>query len=74
LYKGICDFKLLNAELHPICHYLALLGAWYILHVSRIRVKEGYQPRTNIVKNEKDDLIADPYSIVANCRNYFFSY
>ena len=29
----------LNAELNPICHFLALLGAHHILHVSRIRVK-----------------------------------
>ena len=29
----------LNAELNPICHLLALLGARHILHVSRIRVK-----------------------------------
>ena len=29
----------LNAELNPICHMLALLGAQPILHVSRIRVK-----------------------------------
>ena len=29
----------LNAELNPICHLLALLGAHPILHVSRIRVK-----------------------------------
>ena len=29
----------LNAELNPICHILALLGAHHILHVSRIRVK-----------------------------------
>jgi len=28
----------LNAELYPICHLLALLGAHHILHVSRIRV------------------------------------
>jgi hypothetical protein len=31
--------NLLNAELNPICHQLALLGAHPILHVSRIRVK-----------------------------------
>jgi len=31
----------LNAELNPICHLLALLGAHPILHVSRIRVKEA---------------------------------
>jgi hypothetical protein len=29
----------LNADLNPICHLLALLGAHHILHVSRIRVK-----------------------------------
>ena len=30
----------LNAKLNPICHMLALLGTYHILHVSRIRVKE----------------------------------
>jgi hypothetical protein len=29
----------LNAELNPICHLLALLGANHILHVSRVRIK-----------------------------------
>ena len=37
----------LNAKLNPICHFLALLGADPILHVSRIRVKKyktnGYE-------------------------------
>ena len=28
----------LNAELNPICHLLALIGAHHILHVSWIRV------------------------------------
>ena len=28
----------LNAELNPVCHLLALLGAHHILHVSGIRV------------------------------------
>jgi hypothetical protein len=32
----------LNAELNPICHLLALLGAHHILHVSRIRVKMDF--------------------------------
>jgi hypothetical protein len=32
-------FNPLKAELNPICHLLALLGAHHILHVSRIRVK-----------------------------------
>jgi len=29
----------LNAELNPICHLLALLGAHHILHVGKLRVK-----------------------------------
>ena len=29
----------LKAELNPICHLLALLGAHRIFHVNRIRVK-----------------------------------
>ena len=32
-------FNPLNAQLNPIYHLLALLGAHHILHVSRIRVK-----------------------------------
>ena len=31
-------FNPLNAELNPICHLLALLGAHHILHVSGVRV------------------------------------
>jgi hypothetical protein len=39
--KIVCSwFNPLNAELNPICHMLALLGAHPILHVSRIRVKD----------------------------------
>jgi len=37
---GKGEINPLNAELNPICHLLALLGAHHILHVSRIRVKE----------------------------------
>jgi hypothetical protein len=36
LFPSLCYF--LNAELNPICHLLALLGAHHILHVRRIRV------------------------------------
>jgi len=43
--NGLCggsghslEINPLNAELNPICHLLALLGAHHILHVSRIRV------------------------------------
>jgi hypothetical protein len=31
---------------------------------------KGYQPRTNIVKDEKIDLIADSHSILTKCRKY----
>jgi len=41
---GVPEFQLctginpLNAELNPTCHLLVLLGAYHILHISRIRV------------------------------------
>jgi hypothetical protein len=34
----------LNAELNPICHFLALLGAHHILHISRIKAN-SHMPR-----------------------------
>jgi len=36
------SFNHLNAELNPICHLLALLGAHPILHIGRIRVNRLY--------------------------------
>ena len=39
--RGYCAnifFNPLNAELNPICHLLALLGAHHIFHVSGLRV------------------------------------
>ena len=41
-------FSPLNAELNPICHLLALIGAHHILHVSRIRFK-GLIPTSHLV-------------------------
>jgi hypothetical protein len=38
--KNKIIFNPLNAELNPICHLLALLGAHHILHVSRIRFNQ----------------------------------
>jgi len=32
--------------------------------------KKGYQPRINIVKNEKGDLVTDCHSIVVRWRNH----
>jgi hypothetical protein len=34
-------------------------------------LKKGYQPRTNIVKDEQGDLVVDFHSILASWRNYF---
>jgi len=39
-------FNPLNAELNPICHLLALLGAHHIFHVSRLRVKDLHRTTT----------------------------
>jgi len=33
--------------------------------------KKGYQPRSDIVKAEKGDLVADCHSILARWRNHF---
>jgi len=50
------SFNPLNAELNPICHFLALLGAHPILHVSRIRVKtkkiQGYSGDNICLRND----------------------
>jgi len=37
--RGFQEVNPLNAELNPICHLLALLGAHHIFHVSGLRVK-----------------------------------
>jgi len=42
--------KPLNAELNPICHLLALLGAHHILHVSGIKVK-SHLPFAGIIRS-----------------------
>ena len=39
MFGVLISFNPLNAELNPICHLLALLGAHHILHVSGLRVK-----------------------------------
>ena len=39
VYYLLTHLKALKPELNPICYLLALLGAHYFLHVSRIRVK-----------------------------------
>jgi hypothetical protein len=38
MYKSFLAFYPLNAELNPIRHFLALVGAHHFVHVIRIRV------------------------------------
>ena len=45
---GVWFINPLNAELNPICHLLALLGAHHNLHVSRIRVKDIFSEFSTI--------------------------
>jgi len=47
----------LNAELNPICHFLALLGAHHILHVSRIRVNKMSNSLNFIHNNRTTELL-----------------
>jgi hypothetical protein len=42
IMSRLYQVKPLNAELNPICHLLALLGAHHILHVSRVRVNSNF--------------------------------
>ena len=60
--KVIAVVKPLNAELNSICHFLALLVAHLILHVSRIRVK----PSKNVARSElfgNDSHISELYTM-----------
>jgi hypothetical protein len=34
--------------------------------------KKGYQPRTNLVKDENDDLLADYHNIMNRQKNYVY--
>jgi len=48
-WAQICELQInpLNAELNPICHFQALLGAHHIIHISRIRVYLGVSSLIN---------------------------
>jgi len=41
------------------------------LHIGINDFKKGYQPRCNIVKDEKGEQVADSHIIVARWENYF---
>jgi hypothetical protein len=34
--------------------------------------KKGYQPRTNLVRDERGNLFANPHNILVRCKNYFY--
>jgi hypothetical protein len=59
--KRTTDPNPLNAELNPICHLLALLGAHPIIHVSRIRVVLLRNRKVIFVLvKQRSDLISSP--------------
>jgi hypothetical protein len=41
------------------------------LHRGITEFKKGYQPKTNLVKDERGDLLADPQKILSRWKNYF---
>jgi hypothetical protein len=53
----------LNAELNPICHLLALLGAHHIFHVSRIRVNTSILHLQHTVSNTQVFYLHHPMSL-----------
>ena len=56
----VAYFKPLNAEINPMCHLLALLGAHPILHVSRIRVKMYLWSYERRAKQQQGCLVLRP--------------
>jgi hypothetical protein len=42
------------------------------LYRSINKFKKGYEPKTNLVKAERDDLLADPDKILNRWENYFY--
>jgi hypothetical protein len=49
--RWIDNINPLNAELNPIRHMLALVGARHIVHISRIRVKMSIKVDFTAVKS-----------------------
>jgi hypothetical protein len=45
-----------------------------VLYRGITEFKKGYQPRTNIVKDEKGDMVGDSHSVLIRWRNYFRNY
>ena len=51
--KKIYALNPLNAELNPICHLLALLGAHHIFHISGLRVNICYPSRKTKITEQR---------------------
>ena len=64
---GVCiQFNPLNAELNPICHLLALVGAHHILHVSGVRVNTTTCFLSSLVKNSPTTVPCKSAVLVSN--------
>jgi hypothetical protein len=61
--EGSTNLTPLNAQLNPILHLLALLGAHPILHVSWVRVNIPKSVHRNIFLqyNQQDELVISNY-------------
>ena len=76
-YIEYCGYKNKVIIFIPVIHVNFHFISYYIyinirdLYRGINDIKKGYKPRTNAVKHEKGDLVADSYSIVARCRIYF---
>ena len=66
----VTNFNPLKAKLNPICHLLALLGAYPILHVSRIRVKY-LRYRMSEYKSDLEDKLQTYNKINGSIRRHF---
>ena len=54
-------FNPLNAELNPICHLLALIGAHHIFHVSGLRVNAQTMVHINLAKYYLEEMYSNEW-------------
>ena len=60
-------FNPLKAELNPICHLLALLGARHIFHVSGLRVKHGNERDVSVTVGNFYNRLSDIDCLMEEC-------
>jgi hypothetical protein len=63
--NDICKTKFMNLKTHSKIKNIRFL------YRGINDFQKGYQPRTNIVKDEKGDLVTNSHSILARWRNHF---